>query len=42
MVDNSIDDEAVIPDVLPLTGADIAVGQVGVDLLVILDLSTEK
>ena len=33
VVDDSIDDEAVVPDVLPLPGTDIAVRQVGVDLL---------
>ena len=36
VVDNSIDDEAVIPDVLPHTGTNIAVRQVGVDLLVLI------
>ena len=36
VVNDSIDDEAVVPDVLPLPGPDIAVGQVGVDLLVVI------
>ena len=36
VVNDSIDDEAVVSDVLPLTGANITVRQVGVDLLIII------
>ena len=36
VVNDSIDDEGVISNVLPLTGADITVRQVGVDLLIII------